>query len=197
MTQPLYRFFHLEHIPYATLALFILLIFVLLPTLLLLLYPSSCFRKCLQLFQFRRWDIIHHLTDIVQAQYKDGTESTKDYWSLSALHLIVKIGFGSAFILGYVHDEMRLLAWWAVGTIHILIGSLVFITKPYKKAWMSYFDGGFFTFIGGTIVVVIYDRTFILIVATGFGLTVITAATFCINIVCKCTKEVMSAITVL
>ena len=36
-----------QHLPYACLALFFLLIFTLLPMLLLFLYPSSCFQVCL------------------------------------------------------------------------------------------------------------------------------------------------------
>ena len=47
--DPIVRFFHLEYIPYAMLALSIILIFILLPPILLLLYPTQIFKKCLGL----------------------------------------------------------------------------------------------------------------------------------------------------
>ena len=39
--DPTIRFFHLEHIPYIILAVFVIIVFVLLPPLLLILYPSE------------------------------------------------------------------------------------------------------------------------------------------------------------
>ena len=76
--DPTINFFHSEHIPYVITALFIL-IFITLPPLLLLLYPTSVFKKCLTYLGFQRWDILHHIMDIFQGWYKDGTEGTRDY----------------------------------------------------------------------------------------------------------------------
>ena len=45
--DPSIKYLHSEHIPYAILALSVITVFVLLPPLFLLLYPTRLFRKCL------------------------------------------------------------------------------------------------------------------------------------------------------
>ena len=91
--DPNIRFFHSEHIPYATIALLVILIiiFIILPPLLLLVYPTSIFKKYLKCLGFHRWDILHHIKDIFQGWFKDGTEGTRDYRSLSALYLLFRV----------------------------------------------------------------------------------------------------------
>ena len=74
--DPNIRFFQSEHIPYIIIALSIVTLFVLLPPLLLLLYPTQLFRKFLFCCGFRRWDILHMIMDTFQGWYKDGTEGT-------------------------------------------------------------------------------------------------------------------------
>ena len=66
-------YFGEEHLPYAILAFAALLLFVLLPTLLLFLYPFNWFQKCLNLFPVR-WYILHTFMDSFQGCYKDGTQ---------------------------------------------------------------------------------------------------------------------------
>ncbi len=62
-----------RHLPYAILALSVLALFVVLPVLLLLLYPFKLFQRFLNLFPFR-WYILHTFVDSFQGCYKDGTE---------------------------------------------------------------------------------------------------------------------------
>jgi hypothetical protein len=62
-------------IPYVVLALTIIAVFVVLPPLLLLLYPTRVFRGCLRFMGFRRWDILHLVMDIFQGWFKDKTEN--------------------------------------------------------------------------------------------------------------------------
>ena len=81
------EFFGWEHLPYAILALVVLLVFVLLPLLLLLLYPMRCFQgRC-----GVRWLALHIFMDAFQGCYKDGTNGTRDCRCFSALHLIFRI----------------------------------------------------------------------------------------------------------
>ena len=71
-------YFGEEHLPYAVLAIAVLLLFVLLPTLLLILYPFRWFQKFLNLFPVR-WYILHTFMDSFQGCYKDGTQpGTRD-----------------------------------------------------------------------------------------------------------------------
>ena len=152
------RLFHAEHMPYIVLAFFVMMVLIF-PLLLLLLYPFELFKNCLIICGFQRWDILHHVMDIFQGWYKDGTEGTRDYRPLSALHLLLRIGFcivltamDSTNVTSTTPREMLVL-----GIIHLLLGSLFLIVKPYWKMWMNHTDGLIFTTIGVLLFLVIIN----------------------------------------
>ena len=72
-------YFSSEHVWYALTALIIMSIFVIIPVLLVLLYPLSIYQKFLSLFPLR-WQLsLHAFFDSFQGCYKDGTEpGTRD-----------------------------------------------------------------------------------------------------------------------
>ena len=148
--DPNIGFFSYEHIPYVILASFLLLIFVVLPALLLLLYPTRLFVNCLRLFRFRRWDILHQIMDIYQGWYKDGTEGTRDYRSFSALYSLLIIGLSCEFVVVILIDDKDDMIREPVtmGLFHILLAMIFFTMKPYKRLWMNHVDGMIFTLIG-------------------------------------------------
>ena len=148
--DPTVTFLHSEHIPYVILAL-VTLVIVLLCPLLLLLYPARLFRKCLHFIGFRRLDIVCQIMDIFQGWYKDGTGDTQDFRPLSALCLLLRIGFGCEFIvvvLKEYKDNAIVWEWVAYGVLHIMLGMFFYVAKPYKKGWMCCTDGLTFTSIG-------------------------------------------------
>ena len=145
--DPTIRFFHSEHIPYVILALSVIVIFVLLPPLLLLLYPTRLFRKCLRYCGFRRWDILYMIMDIFQGWYKDGTEGTLDYRPLSSFYMIVRVVFAFAYFVLLVSTEFHMFEV-ATGVSYIALGMMFLILKPYKMKWMSYTDGLTFILLG-------------------------------------------------
>ena len=148
--DPTITFLHSEHIPYAIVALATLII-VLLHPLLLMLYPTRSFRRCLNCVGFRRWDIVCQIMDIFQGWYKDGTRDTRDYRSLSALCLLFGIGFGCEFIaivLKEHKDDAIVGEWAALGVFHVMIGVFFYVAKPYKIGWMCHADGLIFTSVG-------------------------------------------------
>ena len=106
--DPSVKFFHSEHIPYAVLALSVIVVFVLLPPLLLLLYPTRLFRKCLNCCGFQRWDILYLIADVFQGWYKDGTDGTPDYRALSALYMLMRIVCGAGFLMLVIHRHHAL-----------------------------------------------------------------------------------------
>ena len=176
--DPSVRFFHSEHIPYVAIAMFILLIFVILPPLLLLFYPTRLFRKGLTLFGFRRWDILHNIMDIFQGWYKDGTEGTRDYRSFSALYLLLRIGLSCEFavsILRDYKDSHQSRESVVVGIFHILLGVLFFAVKPYKKTWMNHVDGIVFAVVGyANLVVCTMEDKPVYISTAAIGVLVMT-----------------------
>ena len=79
-------YFGEQHYPYAVLAIVVFTLFVLLPTLLLILYPFHCFQRVLNIFPFR-WYILRTFVEAYYGCYKDGTEpNTKDCrWFVSVI----------------------------------------------------------------------------------------------------------------
>ena len=90
-------YFGHQHLPYAILAIVVLVLFALLPTVLLTVYPFRWFQKLLNLFPIR-WYILHTFVDSFQGAYTDGTEpGTRDCrWFASlifiARYLMILIG---------------------------------------------------------------------------------------------------------
>ena len=166
--DPTVKFFHSQHIPYAVFALFIIIVFVLLPPLLLLLYPTRLFKKCLNCCRFQRWDILQVVADIFQGWYKDGTEGTRDFRAVSALYFLLRIMLSSVFIL-LMFVSYNPYGWYTFGLFHIFLGVFFFVAKPYKKNWMNYIDGLLILWIGVLVYVNINLSKSSLIVGILFG----------------------------
>ena len=80
-----------NHIPYMVLAIFMNVVFNLLPLLLLFLYPTKCFQHLLGCFPNVNWHPLRAFMDIFQGCYKNGTNGTRDYRYFSALNFVVRI----------------------------------------------------------------------------------------------------------
>ena len=99
-----------EYSMYAALAVCVLVAFVIFPTILLILYPTRLFRKCVSSCGFRRWLALHMFADSFQGQYKDGTNGTRDFRMVSALFLILRILILATFLnhrLGFAARELQ------------------------------------------------------------------------------------------
>ena len=81
----------LEFAIFAAVAVCVLVIFIICPTILLILYPTRLFRKCVSCCGFRRWHALHMFVESFQGQYKDGTNGTHDFRMFSASFLILRI----------------------------------------------------------------------------------------------------------
>ena len=149
--DPTIRFLHSEHIPYVVLAMFVIVIFVLLPPFLLLLYPTRLFRKCLSWCRFQRWDVLHLIMDIFQGWYKDGTEDTLDYRCFSSLYMVMRLLIScctSIFLVSANNDRSIHRIFIVLGLSHVLLGVMFLTFKPYKIKWMNYTDGALLTVVG-------------------------------------------------
>ena len=180
--DPTVKFFHSQHIPYAVFALFIIIVFVLLPPLLLLLYPTRLFKKCLNCCRFRRWDILQVVADIFQGWYKDGTEGTQDFRAVSALYFLLRIVLSTLFIL-LVFYRYRPYQWYVVGLFHVFLGVFFLVAKPYKKYWMNYIDGLLILWIG--VLVHVHANKSSLVVGVLFG-TILFVLIFLFQCLKKC-----------
>ena len=188
--DPAVRFLHSEHIPYAIFALSIIFFFVLLPPLLLLLYPTRLFRKCLNCYGFQRWDILHPVMDVFQGWFKDGTEGTHDYRPLSALYMLIRVGFVFMILFLHIMDikDDNLMEWIGPGLVHFGIGIMFFIVKPYKKQWMNRADGICLMFYGSLVLVqnFHYKVVYIFMIITRLGFSPLVIVSFILF--CRCAR---------
>ena len=122
------------HLPYAILAMFVLLLFVIGPILILIIYPFLVCQKCLVLIP-RRWQLaLYVFVDSYQGCYKDGTEpGTRDCRWFSAVPFLVR------FIIFSVYGAVILspfLAYCIV--ILVFTAALIIIVDPYKPQFKNY-----------------------------------------------------------
>ena len=121
------EYFGKEHFPYAILAITVVCVCVILPVIILTIYPFKLFRKFLNLFPFR-WYILHTFMDSFQGCYKDGTElGTRDCrWFLSAL-LVLRI-----FMIVVYAATPHVIMFAINGLVLMAMSILVMVIKPFK-----------------------------------------------------------------
>ena len=91
-------YFSREHLPYFFLTIFVLVIFIVMPLLILLLYPTKIFQYCLGCCSMR-WHALRAFMDTFQGYYKDGTTGTPDWRCFSGIYLIFRIMVVTSHIL--------------------------------------------------------------------------------------------------
>ena len=124
-TEP---YFGSRHLPYAIMALVMVMLFAILPVLLLVLYPFRCFQKLLNLFPFR-WYILHTFVDSFYGSYKDGTQpGTRDCRWFASLFILSRLCI--MLISAYVQDAMY---FHFSAMILTMVAILFFSVQPFKE----------------------------------------------------------------
>ena len=123
------EYFGKQHLPYAILAIVVLSIFIILPLLLLCLYPCICFQKILNACNLR-CQALHIFMDAFQGCYKNGTDGTRDCRYFSVLYLLVRIFFFIAIAVTF--SSSIYVASFFVGVIFTLFALLFTFVQPYK-----------------------------------------------------------------
>ena len=118
------EWFGKEHLPYAILALAVVFFLILLPMMLLLLYPMRCFQRCLTHCRLQS-HALQIFSDAFQGCYKDGTEGTRDYRYFAAVYLIYRM------FLFTVYALTLSVITYVVAVIMLTI--ILAIFKPYKN----------------------------------------------------------------
>ena len=125
-----------EHTTFAAIAYCVLVIFIVCPTILLIVYPTRLFRKCVSC-GFRRWHALHIFVESFQGQYKDGTNGTCDFRMVSASFLILRI-----LILALFMNHHCLISHTAEMQVFLFSCASCFhaVTRPYKLNFMNNVD---------------------------------------------------------
>jgi len=117
-----------EFTTFLAIAVSVLVIFIIFPTILLILYPTRLFRKCVSCCGFRRWHALHMFVESFQGQYKDGTNGTCDLRMVSASFLIIRILIVASFLN---HNYYIWGSLYQSGLV-ASFSALYAIIKPYK-----------------------------------------------------------------
>ena len=144
------EYFSRQHLPFAVLAICVLLVFVLFPLLLLLLYPMRSFQRCLGYCTRIRWHFLHTFADAFQGCYKNGTNGTHDYRYFAGLYLFFQIVMLSAFIPCSVY-------MWTITVLFPSVVSLLFAYfNPYTTKYFNILDSVCFALLSLTLFFIMY-----------------------------------------
>ncbi len=128
------EYFGSSHLPYAIIAITILTIFALFPSILLCVYPFRCFQRLLNRYR-AKWFILHTFMDTFQGCYKDGTNGTNDCRYFAGLYIWARIGFSVIYTL-----SVGSVAYTVVVLYFLVIAALVVIVRPYKNTLFNIVD---------------------------------------------------------
>ena len=111
----------------------ILVVFIILPTVLLLAYPTRTFQKCLNCCGLRCLPL-HIFMDAFQGCYKNGTDGTRDYRYFAGLYLFFRYFICSKFLFYFlIHNQGE--------AVFILVFSFSFaLCRPYKNNCFNVVD---------------------------------------------------------
>ena len=121
-------YFGKQHLPYAILAITVLILFTILPILLLCLYPCQCFQKLLNCCG-QRCTVLHTFMDTFQGCYKNRADGSYDRRWFSAVYLLSRIVFH--ILVANTHEIILLLL--SISFLLILTAILTGVVRPYKS----------------------------------------------------------------
>jgi len=136
-----------DHLPFVGLSICVGLLFIVFPTLLLILYPTRILRKRISHCRFRRWHALHTFMESFQGQHKDGTNGSKDFRTVSALYLLFRI----AVLLMYSGDHRygtHAYVWLATAVVFVSTSLFFAIIKPYKVNYFNAIDSTILAMLG-------------------------------------------------
>ena len=121
------EYFGKEHLPYAIVAIIMLLVFVVFPCLLLCLFPCRCLQRFLNHYGLRSL-VLTTFMDAFQGCYKDGTNDTRDCRYFAAMHFILL-----GVLLGCIATALTRFILPATISILITFAAIIVIVRPYKS----------------------------------------------------------------
>ena len=127
--DPSLKYFGPSHAGYAIVALLLSFTVLLVPVIILLLYPCLCFQRCLNCLHLRSL-ALHTFVDAFQGCYKDGTNGTRDCRYFAALQLVLRLLFPLVFSFTKDVITSAFLSFVAL----VLYITLFVIAQPYKYA---------------------------------------------------------------
>ena len=130
--DPSIPFFGRAHLPYAILAIFVLLTFGAIPLILLLLYPFRRFQRCLNRYRLLQSPALHMFIDTFQGCYKDGKERC-----FAGLYFVFRIVIFTIYTSAK-SDLPLFFTYLVFAYIGMLVLFVIF--QPYKQKFFNCLD---------------------------------------------------------
>ena len=135
--DPRIEYFVKEHLIYALISIFIVLLLILPPVVLLILYPIKVFR--LLLFKChlstRTIAALNLFVEKYYSCYRDGTDGGRDMRSLASMYFILRV----IAILIFQVTSLNTSLTFAV-VLCTSYGIMIALVRPYKKTYMNVID---------------------------------------------------------
>ncbi len=168
------NYFSPHHLWYAIPSIMIGLLFIICPVIILLLYPYSCFQRCLSILPYR-WQILFHvIVDSVQGCYKNGTEpGTRDCRWFSAIPFAIRFVFSAVCAISVNTASLPYIA-----QVFVLLVIVTIIADPYKdifKQMTRDFSISLLFLANLYMIIVGMDYSFISIASNDFHFGIIMA----------------------
>ena len=126
--DPSVQYFRQTHCIYSVITLLLTFLLLVLPLLLLVLYPFRWFQRCLNHFHLRLL-ALHTFVDAFQGCYKDGTDGTRDCRYFAAL----QISFRLIMLLAFCTFKQAIPCFFFSAIVLGVYITLFVIAQPYKE----------------------------------------------------------------
>ena len=119
--------------------------------ILLLLYPTRSFQRCLGYCTRIRWQFLHTFADVFQGCYKNGTNGSWDFRYFAGLYLLFRMVLLLTFIFPLVY------MWLILIPFPVAVSLLFAYFRPYKNNFFNIIDClAFSVIVALTIFLIMY-----------------------------------------
>ena len=125
-----------EHIPFFLLGIVGGMLTVILPLVLVLIFPTRVFPKLILCCGLRRWHAMRTFMEVFTSSYKDGTETgQRDFRFMAAVYLIGRIAVALAWAnhAGPNTSMVQSYAWVVTAMPFIVVAVFFAFFKPHRK----------------------------------------------------------------
>ena len=147
------EYFHGVHAVAGSVAILVLIVVIIIPTLYIQFYRFKWFHKLLGILHLRK-QLLLSLGDVFTGPYKNGSDNTFDYRFFAGLYLLARIIILSSIFFSGINDaEVPLLRlkyyYFSVavpiqGCCILLLGIMVLLFSPFKKTIHSFSEVAMF-----------------------------------------------------
>ena len=131
-----------KHLPFVVLSLAIILVFVVLPSFILLMYPTRTFSSCLTICKLngRPGIALQTFVEKYYGCYRDKLSGGYDMRGFSALYFILRPVIIIIYTIRMIHSTLSNNTWFFAIVLFVSVSLLISFVKPYKKTYMNFVD---------------------------------------------------------